>query len=62
MTNEDVFETIKTKEASLPERTAEQISRLIREQQLTSEDKLPSEFELAELLHVGAECTGDPAG
>ena len=53
MVNEEVFETIKTKEASLPERTAEQISRLIREQQLTSEDKLPSEFELAELLHVG---------
>lgn len=53
MVNEDFFETVKTKEASLPERTAEQISRLIREQQLTSEDKLPSEFELAELLHVG---------
>jgi len=51
--NEDVFETVKTKEASLPERTAEQISRLIREQQLTCDDKLPSEFELAELLHVG---------
>ena len=51
--NEDVFETVKTKEASLPERTAEQISRLIREKQLTGEDKLPSEFELAELLHVG---------
>ena len=53
MVNEDFFETVKTKDASLPERTAEQISRLIREQQLTSEDKLPSEFELAELLHVG---------
>lgn len=51
--NGDFFETIKTKESSLPERTAEQISRLIVEQQLTSEDKLPSEFELAELLHVG---------
>lgn len=51
--NENVFETIKTKEASLSERTAEQISRLIREQQLASGDKLPSEFELAELLHVG---------
>ena len=51
--NEDLFETIKTKESSLPERTAEQISRLIVERQLTSEDKLPSEFELAELLHVG---------
>lgn len=50
---EDCFETIQTKEASLPERTAEQISRLIVEQHLTSEDKLPSEFELAELLGVG---------
>ena len=47
------FENIKTKESSLPERTAEQISKLIVEQHLTSEDKLPSEFELAELLHVG---------
>ena len=53
MVNEEVFETIKTRDASLPERTAEQISRLIREQQLTCGDKLPSEFELAELLHVG---------
>lgn len=50
---EAFFETVKTKESSLPERTAEQISRLIVERQLTSEDKLPSEFELAELLHVG---------
>ena len=50
---ETMFETIKTKESSLPERTAEQISKLIVEQHLTSEDKLPSEFELAELLHVG---------
>jgi len=32
---------------------AEQISRLIVEQHLTSGDKLPSEFELAGLLHVG---------
>ena len=50
---ENYFETIKTRESSLPERTAEQISKLIVEQHLTSEDKLPSEFELAELLHVG---------
>ena len=50
---EDLFETVKTKESSLAERTAEQISRLIVERQLTSEDKLPSEFELADLLHVG---------
>jgi len=47
------FESVKTKEASLPERTAEQISRLIVEQHLTSEDKLPSEFELAQQLNVG---------
>jgi len=51
--NEDLFEKVKTKESSLAERTAEQLSRLIMERQLTSEDKLPSEFELAELLHVG---------
>lgn len=51
--NESCFETIKPKEPSLPERTAEQISRLIMERHLTSEDKLPSEFELAELLNVG---------
>ena len=50
---ENYFETIKTRESSLPERTAEQISKLIVEQHLISEDKLPSEFELAELLHVG---------
>ena len=50
---ETYFENIKTKESSLPERTAEQISKLIVEKHLTSEDKLPSEFELAELLHVG---------
>ena len=47
------FETIHTKDTSLPEQTAEQISKLIVEQRLTSKDKLPSEFELAELLHVG---------
>ena len=50
---EDCFETIQTRESSLPERTAEQISKLIVEQHLTSEDRLPSEFELAELLNVG---------
>lgn len=51
--NENCFQTVKTKESTLPERTAEQISKLIVQRQLTSEDKLPSEFELAELLHVG---------
>ena len=50
---EPAFKHIQTKESSLPERTAEQISRLIVEQRLTCEDKLPSEFELAEMLGVG---------
>lgn len=47
------IETIQTREASLPEQAAEQISKLIVEQHLTCEDKLPSEFELAEQLNVG---------
>ena len=47
------FENIKTKENSLPEQAAEQISQLIIEKQLTSGDKLPNEFELAAQLHVG---------
>lgn len=51
--NETAFEMIKPRESSLPEQAAEQISRLIVEQHLTCEDKLPSEFELAELLNVG---------
>ena len=50
---EPAFENIQTKESSLSEQAAEQISKLIVEQHLTCEDKLPSEFELAELLHVG---------
>lgn len=50
---EPAFESIQTKESSLSERTAEQISRLIVERRLTCEDKLPSEFELAEMLGVG---------
>ena len=51
--NEVFFESQQTNESSLPERTAEQISSLIVERQLTHEDKLPSEFELAEMLNVG---------
>lgn len=47
------FENVKTKENSLPERVADQISQLIIERQLTSGDKLPNEFELASQLHVG---------
>lgn len=50
---EPTFETIQPKGATLPEQAAEQISRLIVEQHLTCEDKLPSEFELAEMLGVG---------
>ena len=50
---DDCFEIIQTKEASLPEQAAEQISKLIVEQHLTGEDRLPSEFELAQLLGVG---------
>lgn len=47
------FETIQTRESSLPEQAAKQIAKLIVEQHLTCEDKLPSEFELAGLLNVG---------
>ena len=47
------FENIKSKENSLPEQVAEQISQLIIERRLTSADKLPNEFELAAQLHVG---------
>lgn len=47
------FENIKTRDASLPEQVAEQISQLIIERQLSAEDKLPNEFELATQLNVG---------
>lgn len=50
---EPAFENIQAKGVTLPEQAAEQISKLIVEQHLTCEDKLPSEFELAELLGVG---------
>lgn len=50
---EPAFENIQAKGTTLPEQTAEQISKLIVEQHLTCEDKLPSEFELAEMLGVG---------
>lgn len=48
-----LFENIKSKESSLPEQAADQISQLIIERHLASGDKLPNEFELAEQLHVG---------
>lgn len=47
------FENVKTKENSLPEQVAEQISQLIIERRLAGGDKLPNEFELASQLHVG---------
>lgn len=47
------FENVKTKESTLPERVADQISQLIIDQQLTTDDKLPNEFELATQLNVG---------
>ena len=50
---ETYFESIKNKESSLPEQAADQISKLIIQNHLTGENKLPSEFELAELLNVG---------
>lgn len=50
---EPAFENIQTKGFTLPEQAAEQISKLIVEQHLTCQDKLPSEFELAEMLGVG---------
>lgn len=47
------FENVNTKDGSLPERVAAQISKLIVDRELTSEDKLPNEFELAAMLNVG---------
>jgi len=49
----EFFEQVNVKESTLPERAAEQISRLIADRHLAAGDKLPSEFDLAELLHVG---------
>lgn len=47
------FEAVKTKNSSLPERVADQISQLIIDQHLTSDDRLPNEFQLAHQLNVG---------
>lgn len=44
---------MKTKDSTLPERVADQISQLIIDRQLTTDDKLPNEFELATQLNVG---------
>ena len=47
------FGTIRSSDIPLAERVATQISELIVERHLTSEDKLPNEFELASMLNVG---------
>lgn len=47
------LKNVKSTTSSLPERVAEQINELIVERHLTSNDKLPNEFELANLLNVG---------
>ena len=47
------LKNVKSKDTSLSERVAEQITNLIIERHLTSDDKLPNEFELASLLNVG---------
>ena len=47
------FENVKTKDSSLPGQVADQITQLIIERHLSSEDKLPNEFELAAQLNVG---------
>ena len=47
------LETVKSKDSSLSERVADQITRLIIEQHLVSGDKLDNEFDLAEQLNVG---------
>lgn len=47
------FENVRSKSSTLPERVADQISQLIIDRQLTTDDKLPNEFELATQLNVG---------
>ncbi len=47
------FENVKSGNIPLAERAASQISKLIVDKKLTVEDKLPNEFELAEMLNVG---------
>jgi len=49
----DNMKTIKNSQKSLPEQVADQIRALIIEQKLAIGSRLPSEFELAELLNVG---------
>ncbi len=47
------FESVRTNDIPLAEQVAAQISELIMEKRLASEDKLPNEFELASMLNVG---------
>ena len=51
---ESMFKTVQQKnDGPLSERVAQQISNLIKEQNIGVGDKLPNEFELAESLNVG---------
>ena len=51
---ESMFKTVQQKnDGPLSERVAQQISNLIKEQNIGVGDKLPNEFELAENLNVG---------
>ena len=51
---ESMFKTVQRKnDGPLSERVAQQISSLIKEQNIGVGDKLPNEFELAESLNVG---------
>ena len=47
------FGVVKEKDRSLAEQVADKLSEMIQEQALAEGQKLPNEFELAELLNVG---------
>lgn len=47
------FTALQSERNSLPDRVSEMISRLIIERQLKAGDRIPNEFELAQLLNVG---------
>ena len=50
---DSIFENVNRQEKTLPERVADQIIQLILDEKLSSNEKLPNEFELAEQLNVG---------
>ena len=50
---DSIFVNINRQEKTLPERVADQIVQLILDEKLSSNEKLPNEFELAEQLNVG---------